>query len=231
MKVLYVTFVMVFIDQITKFWVKGFSIPFLNLRHEGMYYGQSINVIGDFFQLTFVENPGMAFGVDVTDNAKLWLSLFSIVASVGLFVYLYSVRKQSLSLRIALSMILAGALGNLIDRVFYGVFYTYSSIFYGKVVDFFDFDFFDFQIFGRTYDRWPIFNVADMCVSIGVLILLLFYKQHQQEHKEIAITTNQNIELSTQTLQSEETSDSTESTLENEKVKNDESDNREEIQN
>ena len=231
MKVLYVTFVMVFVDQVTKLWVKGFSIPLLNLRHEGMYYGQSINVIGDFFQLTFVENPGMAFGVDVTDNAKLWLSLFSIVASVGLFIYLYSVRKQSLSLRIALSMILAGALGNLIDRVFYGVFYSYSSIFYGKVVDFFDFDFFDFQIFGRTYDRWPIFNVADMCVSIGVMILLLFYKQHQQEHKEIAITTDQNIELSTQTLQSEETSDSTESALENEKVKNDESDNREEIQN
>ncbi|MDP1995537.1 MAG: signal peptidase II [Ignavibacteria bacterium] len=231
MKVLYVTFVMVFIDQITKFWVKGFSIPFLNLRHEGMYYGQSINVIGDFFQLTFVENPGMAFGVDVTDNAKLWLSLFSIVASIGLFVYLYSVRKQSLSLRIALSMILAGALGNLIDRVFYGVFYTYSSLFYGKVVDFFDFDFFDFQIFGRTYDRWPIFNVADMCVSIGVLILLLFYKQHQQEHKEISITTDQNVEVPEQTLQNDETSDLNENTLDNEKVNNDKSDNREEIQN
>ena len=222
---------MVFIDQITKFWVKGFSIPFLNLRHEGMYYGQSINVIGDFFQLTFVENPGMAFGVDVTDNAKLWLSLFSIVASIGLFVYLYSVRKQSLSLRIALSMILAGALGNLIDRVFYGVFYTYSSLFYGKVVDFFDFDFFDFQIFGRTYDRWPIFNVADMCVSIGVLILLLFYKQHQQEHKEISITTGQNVEVPEQTLQNDETSDLNENTLDNEKVNNDKSDNREEIQN
>lgn len=231
MKVLYVTFVMVFIDQLSKLWVKGFSIPLLNLRHEGMYYGQSINVIGDFFQLTFVENPGMAFGVDVTDNAKLWLSLFSIVASIGLFVYLYSVRKQSLSLRIALSMILAGALGNLIDRVFYGVFYTYSSLFYGKVVDFFDFDFFDFQIFGRTYDRWPIFNVADMCVSIGVLILLLFYKQHQQEHKEISITTDQNVEVPEQTLQNDETSDLNENPLDNEKVNNDKSDNREEIQN
>lgn len=222
---------MVIVDQLSKFWVKGFSIPFFNLRHEGMYYGQSINVIGDFFQLTFVENPGMAFGVDVTDNAKLWLSLFSIVASVGLFIYLYSVRKQSLSLRIALSMILAGALGNLIDRVFYGVFYNYSSIFYGKVVDFFDFDFFDFQIFGRTYDRWPIFNVADMCVSIGVLILLLFYKQHQKEHKEIAITTGQNVEASGQTIQINETSGLNENSLENEKVKNDESNNREEIQN
>jgi len=222
---------MVFVDQITKFWVKGFSLPFLHLRHEGMYYGQSTKVIGDFFQLTFVENPGMAFGVDVTDNAKLWLSLFSIIASVGLFIYLYSVRKQSFSLRIALSMILAGALGNLIDRVFYGIFYGYSSIFYGKVVDFFDFDFFDFQIFGRTYERWPIFNVADMCVSIGVLILLFFYKQHQQEHKDIAVTTVRNSELAGQAISNESTSSTTENSLENEKINNDEPDNREEIQN
>jgi len=230
-KVLYVTFVMVFIDQVTKLWVKGFSVPFLHIRHEGMYYGQSINVIGDFFQLTFVENPGLAFGVDVTDHAKLWLSLFSILASIGLFVYLYSVRKQSLSLRVALAMILGGAIGNLIDRVFYGAIYGYATIFYGKVVDFFDFDFFDFQIFGRTYERWPIFNVADMCVSIGVLILLFFYKQHQQEHKNIAVTNDQNIELSGETLQSGETSDPTENILESEKLNHDESDNREEIQN
>ena len=229
MKVLYVTFVMVIVDQLSKFWVKGFSIPFLHFRHEGMFYGQSINVIGDFFQLTFVENPGMAFGVDVTDHAKFWLSLFSILASVGLFIYLYSVRKQSFSLRIALSMILAGALGNLIDRVFYGIFYGYSTLFYGKVVDFFDFDFFDFQIFGRTYERWPIFNVADMCVSIGVLILLFFYKQHQQEHKEIAIT-DQNIALPGELLQGEESAESIENTFENKEINHDESDNREEIQ-
>jgi len=229
-KVLYVTFVMVLVDQITKFWVKGFAVPFLHIRHEGMYYGQSINVLGDFFQLTFVENPGMAFGVDVTDHAKLWLSLFSILASVGLFIYLYSVRKQSFSLRLALSMILAGALGNLIDRVFYGVFYGYASIFYGKVVDFFDFDFFDFQIFGRTYERWPIFNIADMCVSLGVLILLLFYKQHQQEHKEIAAT-DQNIELPGELLQDEASSNSSKNVLENEKINHDESDNRQEIKN
>jgi len=222
---------MVLVDQISKLWVKGFSIPFLNFRHEGMYYGQSVNVIGDFFQFTFVENPGMAFGVDVTDHAKLWLSLFSILASVGLFIYLYSVRKQSFSLRIALAMILAGALGNLIDRVFYGAFFGYAQLFYGKVVDFFDFDFFDFQIFGRTYERWPIFNVADMCVSIGVLILLFFYKQHQQEHKEIATTTGQAIDASEELLQREGSADLIENPLENENINNDKPDNREEIQN
>jgi hypothetical protein len=60
-----------------------------------------------------------------------------------------------------------------------------SPLFYGKVVDFFDFDFFNFSIFGRSYDRWPIFNIADAAVSIGVLILLVFYKQHETEDKKI----------------------------------------------
>jgi signal peptidase II len=58
-------------------------------------------------------------------------------------------------------------------------------LFYGKVVDFLDFDFFNFSIFGRNYDRWPIFNIADAAVSIGVLILLFFYKHHEAEDKKI----------------------------------------------
>ena len=53
-------------------------------------------------------------------------------------------------------------------------------VFYGRVVDFFDVDFFDFTLLGRSYDRWPVFNVADASVTIGVLILLLFYKKHQE---------------------------------------------------
>jgi signal peptidase II len=74
--------------------------------------------------------------------------------------------------------------GNVIDRMFYGLFYDYAPLFYGKVVDFFDFDFFNFSIFGRSYDRWPIFNIADAAVSIGVLILLFFYKHHEAEDKK-----------------------------------------------
>lgn len=146
-----------------------------------MYYGQKISVVGDFFQLTFVENPGLAFGVDLGNGLKIWLSIFSIIASIGLFLYLYSVRKSSFSLRFALAIILGGAIGNLIDRVFYGVFYGYAPLFYGKVVDFFDFDFFNFELLGRVYDRWPIFNIADLSVSVGVLTLLIFYKSHQKE--------------------------------------------------
>ena len=149
-----------------------------------MIHGQRIPVIGNFFQITFVENPGMAFGIELGLGAKLWISIFSIAASIGLLYYLYSVRNQSLSLRFSLALILGGAFGNLIDRVFYGVFYSYGPLFYGKVVDFLDFDFFHLNLFGRSYERFPIFNVADMAVSTGVIILLLFYKKHQEDSVE-----------------------------------------------
>ncbi len=183
MKVIYISIAIVIIDQISKIVVKGFSIPFLNFNFDGMYYGQSIPVIGDFFRLTYIENPGMAFGFDPGDGFKLAISLFSLVASIGLLIYLYAIRNNSLSLRIAIAFILGGAVGNLIDRTFYGVFFGYAPLFYGRVVDFFDFDFFDFTLFGRSYDRWPIFNVADAAVSVGVLILILFYRKHEKERE------------------------------------------------
>ena len=146
-----------------------------------MHFGESIPVIGDFFRITFTENPGMAFGFDPGSDFKLLISIFSLVASIGLLIYLFVVRNKSLSLRIAIALILAGAVGNVIDRMFYGLIYDYAPLFYGKVVDFFDFDFFNFTLLGRSYDRWPIFNIADASVSIGVFILLFFYKQHQED--------------------------------------------------
>lgn len=180
MKALYVSLIIVIVDQITKLLVKGFAISFLGLNFEGMYLGQMIPVWGDFFRLTFVENPGMAFGYDPGESFKLLISIFSLVASIGLVIYLYVIRDKSLSLRIAIACILGGAVGNLIDRIFYGVFFDYAPLFYGKVVDFFDFDFFNFTLFGRSYDRWPVFNIADAAVTIGVLILILFYKKHNE---------------------------------------------------
>lgn len=177
MKVLYLSASIVCADQISKFIIKGFSIPFLHIYWAGMYEGQRIKVIGNFFRITFIENPGMAFGFDPGVNYKLYISLFSLVASIGLVIYLYFIRNQRLSLRIAIAFILGGAIGNLIDRMFYGVIYGYASLFYGRVVDFLDFDFFHFTILGRTYDRWPIFNIADAAVTIGVLILIFFPKK------------------------------------------------------
>jgi signal peptidase II len=73
-------------------------------------------------------------------------------------------------------MILGGALGNLIDRVFYGVIFGDAPLFYGKVVDFLDMNFFDINLFGYQLTRWPVFNIADASVTLGVLLLLFFHR-------------------------------------------------------
>jgi len=184
LKVLYLSLILLIADQLSKFYIKGITIPFLNIKIDGMHIGESISVIGDFFRITFTENPGMAFGFDPGSDFKLLISVFSLVASIGLLIYLYTARNKSLSLRLALALILAGAVGNVIDRMFYGLIYDYSPLFYGKVVDFFDFDFFNFTLLGRSYERWPIFNIADASVSVGVFILLFFYKQHQADENK-----------------------------------------------
>jgi signal peptidase II len=181
LRVLYATLFVVIADQISKFWIKGIHIPFLNIKHEGMYIGQKIPVIGDFFRITFIENPGLAFGIDIDSTIKLWISLFSLIASIGLIIYLYVVRKENFGLRLALALILGGAIGNFIDRAFYGIIYDYAPLFYGKVVDFLDFDFFNLTFFGKSYDRFAIFNVADSSVTIGIFLLLFLYRSHGKE--------------------------------------------------
>ena len=151
-----------------------------------MFEGQRINVIGDFFRITFVENPGMAFGIDPGLDWKLWISIFSLAASIALIIYIYIARNQPMIFRISLAFILGGAVGNLIDRVFYGVFYNYAPLFYGKVVDFFDFDFFNISVLGKSYDRWPVFNIADSAVTVGVLMLIFFYRKVSKEESNEA---------------------------------------------
>ncbi|MCZ7603712.1 MAG: signal peptidase II [Melioribacteraceae bacterium] len=175
MRILYVSLFILITDQISKLAVKGFNIPFLNLKHEGMNLGESFSVIGDFFRITFVENPGMAFGINVGVNSKLLLSLFSFIASIGLIYYIYKIKNESYVNRLSLALILGGALGNFIDRAFYGVFYDYAPLMYGRVVDFFQVEFWDFTIFGKTYETWPIFNVADASVTVGVILMLIFH--------------------------------------------------------
>lgn len=175
MKVLYITLAAVLLDVITKFLVKGIHLPFVGIRLSGMPYGSSISIIDDFLKLTFIENPGMAFGIRVSN--KEYLALFTIVASVGLLVYLYKIRKESFWLRMPLALILAGAIGNLINRVFFGVLFGYAPLLQGNVVDFIDVDFFDLQIFDYSLNRWPIFNFADIAVTTGVILLLIFYRK------------------------------------------------------
>ncbi|MEO8666355.1 MAG: signal peptidase II [Ignavibacteria bacterium] len=175
MKVLLATLFIVICDQVTKLYVKGISIPALGIDIKGMPYQSSFNIIGDFFKITYIENPGMAFGLQI--GGKLFLSLFTIVATILLLFFLYKNRKEGLLLRLALALILGGAVGNLIDRVFYGKIYSYAPFFYGRVVDFLHFDFPNFTIFGKTIYSWPIFNVADIAVSAGFLLILFGYKK------------------------------------------------------
>ncbi len=172
---------LVVLDQVTKLAVKGFDL--FGIRYDGMNLYESHQIIGDFLRFTFVENPGMAFGLNF--GMPVILSLFSVVASIFL---IHLIRKTSTpgttantGFRIALAMILGGAVGNLIDRVFYGVFYGYGPLCYGKVVDFVDVDIPDLAFLGLNLDRFYIFNVADACVSVGVVLLLIFYPSKKPE--------------------------------------------------
>ncbi len=191
MRALYVTTVIVVLDQVTKLLVKGFSVPLFDFYHAGIPLGSTHAIIGDFLRLTYIENPGMAFGIDL--GGKLFLTLFSIAASIGIFYYLWKVRGESLIIRFSLAMILGGAIGNLIDRVFYGVFFGEGPLFYGKVVDFLDMDFFNISILSLHITRWPVFNVADASVSLGVLLLLVFHRRFtQEEEPSVSLATSTN---------------------------------------
>jgi len=167
MRVLWATFFLVVADQITKLVVKT-----------NMALGESIPVVGRLFRFTFTENPGMAFGLTV--GSKLFLTLFSIAATVLIVVYLWRVRWAPFGYRFALSLVLGGALGNVIDRVFYGVAFgeCYPSppdsyrLFYGCVVDFLHIDLYRGDLFGRTIALFPIGNIADVAIIVGVVMIL-----------------------------------------------------------
>lgn len=181
MRVLIISGFIVLADQITKLLVKGVSIPSLGIQIFGMPYGFSKPLIGNAVRLTYIENPGMAFGIDV--GGKLFFSIFSIIASVAIIMYLYRARRDALGFRFSLAMILGGALGNLIDRVFYGVIFGDAPLFYGRVVDFIDVDFFNFAIFGHQFSRWPVFNIADAAVTVGVILLIFFHRTVVNQEK------------------------------------------------
>jgi len=175
LKVLFITLLVVIADQVTKLMVKGIKIESLGINLKGMPYGSSKPLIGEIVKITFIENPGMAFGIDV--GPKMFLTIFTIIASLFIFFYIFKHRKDGILIRLSLALILAGAIGNLIDRTFYGVIYNYAPLFNGKVVDFMQVEFWDFTILGRTYTTWPIWNIADASVSAGFLIILFFHNR------------------------------------------------------
>ena len=174
MRVLWVALVVVVADQITKVWVRT-----------SMYPHESIPVVGRLFRFTFTENPGMAFGL--TLGSKLFLTLFSIVATGLIAFYLWHVRRTPTAYRLALALVLGGALGNIIDRVFYGVVWGYAPLLYGNVVDFLHLDLWQgfvpasVPFFGGRYVAlFPIGNIADLAIIGGVVLILLTQKRAQE---------------------------------------------------
>lgn len=185
MKVLFVTLSVVVADQVTKLLVRGVQIPALGIHIQGMELYSSEPVIGNFLRFTYIQNPGMAFGINV--GWKSFFAIFSIIASIAIFLYLYKVRDESKPVRFSLALILGGAIGNLIDRVFYGPLFEGTPIFHGRVVDFIDFKFFDIHFLDYNLSRFPVFNIADASVTVGVIMLLFF---HVKRGKSLAIETS-----------------------------------------
>ena len=141
MKILFVSAIMVIADQISKTVVRN-----------TMSLYESIPVIPDFFHLTYVTNDGMAFGINFPLGIYVF-SAISIIFTGFLFWYLWSIKDDEIVVRTGVALILAGAIGNLIDRILLG-----------EVVDFLDFMIGDFH--------WYVFNVADSCVTVGLGFVL-----------------------------------------------------------
>jgi len=157
----FIAAVLVVLDQVTKVLVKT-----------SMMLGESHPMIGSIVNLTFVENPGMAFGISWGDG-KLILTLLTIVIAGVLVWYLRQIANGHWAPRLAVTLILAGAVGNLIDRALYGVIFGDAPLFYGRVVDFIQVDIPDITWLGDVHTHFPVFNIADSCVTVGVLLLLL----------------------------------------------------------
>lgn len=152
-----------------------------------------IRVFGDWFKLHYILNEGMAFGLRFgSDYGKLGLTLFRIVAMGVIAVYLYKMAKKHVhpGLLWCVALILAGAIGNVLDSTFYGVLLdnappdAISPWFHGKVIDMFYLDIWEGIVAdwvpiwgGERVALWPIFNVADAAIFIGVAIILIFQKR------------------------------------------------------
>lgn len=183
------------------------------LVHFEMDFGTpgQILIFGDWFKLHYTTNPGMAFGMELgSEYGKLILTTFRLVAMVGIGYYLYYIiaNKQNPVYILCISMILGGAIGNLVDSVFYGVWLNNAPYnaptpwFHGQVVDMFYFDLWEgyipdwIPLWGGSYTAlWPIFNVADASIFIGVAIILIFQNRFFPEPKKEDHSSTQELEI------------------------------------
>jgi signal peptidase II len=194
-----IVIILITIDQASKIYVK---------TH--FYMGEEVMVIPTWFRLVFTENPGVAFGMEWGGTiGKYFLSVFRIVFSVVIAFFLYKSiqKKEHKGLLIAGVLILAGAVGNVIDGIFYGAIFSASSYHLSNVAEFVSFsqgyapllqgkvvDMFYFPLFDGVFPSWipiyggqpfsffnAIFNVADACISIGLVLLLIFMRKYKEE--------------------------------------------------
>jgi len=175
MRVLWASLAIIVVDQISKLTVL-----------KTMVRSRSIPVIGDWFKLTYTENPGMAFGVAFGPPSMI--TILSIVATTIIVGYLYTVRRGYLPYRASLALVLGGALGNIIDRVFYGNLFYDLPYFQGRVVDFLHLDVWRgylpewIPLFGGTgLALFPIGNVADVAIIAGVVGIIWFQKRYHAQ--------------------------------------------------
>ena len=200
-KSLLILILILVLDQVSKIYIK--------LNFPLTLYGQAALVDWGWFKLLFVENKGMAWGAKINDfvpfiserTGKLMLTSFRIFAVPIIFLWLYDSIKRSESklLTLSITLILAGAIGNLIDSIFYGYLFTesylniatlspgngYDNLFFGNVVDMLQFPLFDWYwpswipfIGGNHFTFFdPVFNLADTSISTGIGIMIVFYKR------------------------------------------------------
>ena len=199
------------VDQILNFWIKT-----------NLSLGEEIVIFKNWFIINFVENNGMAFGFEFGSRyGKFFLSIFRILAAITIGWYLSKLYKNKgipFGFIASISLILAGAIGNIIDSMFYGMIFSqssysqvaaflpegggYASLLHGKVVDMFY-----FPLFGGTYPSWfpviggsdflffrPVFNIADSAVTVGIFSILLFYRKYFHDLDEKPKKTDSNIQ-------------------------------------
>lgn len=172
LRVLWVTAFVFVLDQVTKLYIM-----------KTMSLHQSFPVLGTFFRITYVENTGMAFGIQSSHSGLL--TIIAVIVSLFIMYYLFQMKKEKLTARIAMAAILGGAIGNLFDRIRRG-----------SVVDFLDSDFFNIRIpafklwflefEGYAMNRWPVFNVADIAITVGMILLFIVVFTEKEGVKEPA---------------------------------------------
>ena len=183
MKILFLSLILFLIDQISKVLARGFNLSWFDINYTGLYLGESKPLIKDVLHITLVENPGIAFGIDLGESLRDLILVITILTCIGIFAYLLFAKNADRRVRIAVALILGGAAGNLFDRIFYGYFYKYAPLFQGNVVDFLDIRFFRFFIFDDIHGNY-VFNFADISILSGVFILIFLILRMKSKRTE-----------------------------------------------